>query len=272
MLNLNFSKWLSESLALKGNYKGGLFQRLVAARYMLAPTIEQDAVPAFEDLKKKISRQSDFLSSKFNLVPSQNDAYSSMKAMSNDIDKQKRMGIKPNVPVYAEPPAMDGEEKGGHPVFSNDDNVMQRGVHDVIAHYYGQHPFSARGEYGAYNRHLKTLCNSEQLKANNCLAAKAMFTEVVGQISCYYVYGNYVDQKAVILKDFDFSNVGKLASSSPLNKYFTLINKELLKRPEFNWNSFSKEFPELSRELLRQQEVNKKLMPVETAAYSISES
>jgi hypothetical protein len=262
-MQLSFSKWLNETLALKGNYKGNLFQRLVAAQYILAPTFDEDAEAAFQDLKNKITRQGEFLSSKFQMQPSQNDPYPSTKAMTRDIAAQRNAGIKkPVIPVYAEPPAMGGQEKAGHPIFSNDDNVTQRGVHDIMAHYYGQHPFSARGEYAAYNRHLKTLCNPVQVKAGECLAAKAMFTEVVAQTSYYYVYGTYADQKAVILYDFDFANVGRLASTSPLNKYFFVENKDLQKRPSFNWQQFYSDFPQLARELRRQETINHDLLPI----------
>lgn len=124
-------------MALKGNYKGNLFQRLVAAKYQLAPSLDHRAIPAFEDLKKKIGRQGEFLGSKFQMKPTQNDPYHSMKAMTVDVDRQRQAGIKkPVIPVYAEPPAMMGQEKGGHPLFTNDDNVTQRGVHDIIAHLY----------------------------------------------------------------------------------------------------------------------------------------
>jgi hypothetical protein len=262
---MKFAQWLKidETLALKGDYKGSIFQRLVAAKYKLAPTKDQNAVAAFQELGQKISRQQEFLSSKYEMNPSQDDPYHSMKAMTRDIKKQKSMGVrKPVIPVYAEPPAMGGEEQAGHPVFTNADNVKQRGVHDVIAHYYGQHPFSARGEYGAYNRHLKTLCNPDQVKSGECLAAKAMFTEVVAQTSYYYIYGTYVDQKAVILDDFHHAKVGLLAPSSPLNAFFVVENKIMSLRPDFSWDEFSVDFNELAMELINQEQGNKKLSPI----------
>lgn len=255
----DFKKWLhlNETLSLKGSYKGSLFQRLVAAKYQLAPTKDPQALNAFLELVRKIKRQEQFLSSKFKFNPTQSDPYGSMKAMSQDIENQKKQGVKkPVIPVYSDPPAMDGENNGGHPVFSNDDNVTQRGVHDIIAHYFGQHPFSARGEYAAYNRHLKTLCNIDQAKLGNCLAAKAMFTEVVAQTSCYYVYGHFVDQKAIILNDFDHYNIGMLAANSPLNKYFIVLNKTMLPSHNFSYYQFKNENPELAEELSKQIKSN----------------
>jgi hypothetical protein len=169
---------------------------------------------------------------------------------------------KPVIPVYAEPPQLDGQKGGGHPYFSNDDNVTQRGVHDIIAHYAGQHPFSARGEYGAYNRHLKTLCNPAQVKAGQCLAAKAMFTEVVAQTSYYYIYGGFSDQKMILMDDFDYANVGLLAPTSPLNAFFMVEGKTMAIRPDFSWDRFATEHSDLAMELLRQEEKNKKLEPI----------
>lgn len=254
-----------ESLALKGSYKGTIFQRLVAASYMLAPTMDESAVPAFKDLASKIARQGEFLQSKFQFEPTHDDPYRSMKHLTREIDKQKAAGVRrPTMKVFAEPPGPKGQPvQQGHPLFSNDFNVQLRGIHDAIAHYMGQHPFSARGEYGAYNRHLKTLCNVEQVKGGKCLAASAMFTEVVAQISCYYVYGNYVAQKVAILHDFDHARIGALAAESPLNKHFVLEKKELNPRPEFRWEAFSTEMPELAQEMNHQVEAGAAITPLD---------
>lgn len=70
MIGLEFKEWLNEALSIKGNYKGSIFQRLVAAQYNLAPAIESEAIPAYRDLIRKISRQNQFLQSKFQFNPS----------------------------------------------------------------------------------------------------------------------------------------------------------------------------------------------------------
>src|SRR5262249_48312013 len=52
---LGFRSWLAnETLALAGNYKGGVFQRLVAASYKLAPVSDPAALPAFQELARKM--------------------------------------------------------------------------------------------------------------------------------------------------------------------------------------------------------------------------
>jgi hypothetical protein len=244
-----FSEWISfrETLALKGDYKGTIFQRLVAAEYVLLPPVEQEAWQGYQDLWKKISRQNDFLKSKFNFEPTTDDPYKSMKHLTGEIDKQKQAGIKkPTMRVFDEPP------EGGHPTLSNDQNTVLRGVHDAIAHLFGQHPFSARGEYGAYNRHLKTLCNVDQAKAGECPAAEVLFTEIIGQTSYFYVYGDYTVQKAAIMHDFDHWHIGALAPDSSLNEFFVLQNKELIPREGFSWRAFSQAKPQLAVEMNRQ--------------------
>jgi hypothetical protein len=248
---------MNEKLALKGSYKGTIYQRLVAAQYTLAPSLEQRALPAFKDLIKKFSRQYEFLQSKFEYSPTTDDPYTSMKHLSSDIETQKKKGIrKPSVRVLsAEPGPEDDQSQQGHPLFDNDFNTKLRWVHDVIAHYYGKHPFSARGEYAAYNRHLKTL-------GPNTPAATALFTEVVGQTSCYYVYGSYVEQKVAILDDFDVVNVGLLASDSPLNEYFEVIGKTMVPKNSFNKQKFQDNFPELFEELQRQEDMSGSISPL----------
>jgi len=255
MGGLGFKEWLAnETLALAGNYKGGVFQRLAAAMYKLAPVSDPAAVPAFQELARKMSRQNDFLRHDYNFVPSSGDHYASLKQLRRSIDTQRQTGKRrADTFVYAEPPGPEGDAKQqGHPVFSNDQNVMVRGVHDAISHLGGNHPFSARGEYGAYNRHLKTLCNVQDAKSGKCLAAAALFTEIVGQTSFYYVYNAYAPQKAVILPDFDHYNVGLLAPSSGLNAFFVVQGKDLVCRPDFDAGVFAREFPALSEELSRQ--------------------
>ena len=132
-----------------------------------------------------MARQNDFLRHDYRFIPSVGDHYASLKQLRRSIDAQRQAGKRrADMFVYAEPPGPEGDaSQQGHPVFSNDQNVMIRGVHDAIAHLGGNHPFSARGEYGAYNRHLKTLCNVQDARSGKCLAAAALFTEIVGQTS-----------------------------------------------------------------------------------------
>lgn len=251
---------INEKLALKGDYKGTIYQRLTAGYYKVMPLHTPEHDYAWSDLAKKFRRQFKFLSSQFDIEPIQGDPYKSMKHLTKSIDDQKDQGKKPNVKVYAVPPSGaedDPDAPVGHPLWSNDQNVAARWIHDIIAHYYGQHKFSARGEYAAFNRHTKTL-------GANTPASEAMFVETVAQTSCYYVYGDFVEQKVHLMSNhFDVTNIGALARSSPLNKYFVLKNKALVHREDFSSSEFEAEFPRLSKELKFQETTGKNKAPLE---------
>jgi hypothetical protein len=56
LAGLGFKEWLyHETLALAGSYKGPVFQRLVAASYKLAPASDPAALPAFQELARKMA-------------------------------------------------------------------------------------------------------------------------------------------------------------------------------------------------------------------------
>lgn len=261
----DFKSWLAtnEALALKGNYKGGIFQRLVAAAYEIAPISDPAAVPIYQRLAEKIARQQHMLRHDYEFVPDSGDHYRSMIHLKKSMDAQRADGTRrAKMYVYAEPPGQ-GSDAPGHPALSNDQNVMFRGVHDAIAHLAGSHPFSARGEYGAYSRHLKTLCDTESAKAGRCEFAKVLFTEIVGQTSYYYVYGGYTVQKAVILHDFDHYRVGLLAPNSPLNQFFEVIGKEMVQKTYFDPNALA-QLP-IGKEFLRQEQLKQDTVPLRSA-------
>jgi hypothetical protein len=74
--------------------------------------------------------------------------------------------------------------------------------------------FPTLGELKAYNAHVKMIPPA---------AVPAMFSEVVGQISCFYLNGkSNCPQKMVILDDFDHINLGAV-------KGYKIVDKELVK-------------------------------------------
>src|SRR5438128_2294605 len=119
-LRLGFKDWLTnETLALAGSYKGGIFQRLVAASYKLAPVSDPAALPAFQELARKMSRQNDFLRHDYNFIPSPDDHYSSIRRLRRSIDAQRQTGKRrADMYVYAKPPGPEGDaSQSGHPVY-----------------------------------------------------------------------------------------------------------------------------------------------------------
>src|SRR3954453_23359299 len=114
---LEFKRWLfHETLALSGSYKGGVFQRLVAASYKLAPVGDPAARPAFEELARKMARQNAFLRHDYRFVPSSGDHYASLKQLRRSIDAQRMTGKRrADLHVYAEPPGPEGDaSQKGH--------------------------------------------------------------------------------------------------------------------------------------------------------------
>ena len=96
-----------------------------------------------------------------------------------------------------------------HPIFSVEDNIIFRCVHDFIVHVLGNHPFGDKGEIASYNLHAKLVPQD---------ALPAIFTEVVGQ-ACYAVeYGSFPEQKIAVLDGFDFKNVGNVTGYDVKNK------------------------------------------------------
>lgn len=79
-------------------------------------------------------------------------------------------------------------------------NHVFRAVHDYVVHIGGRHPFTLRGELGAYNRHAKLVPPA---------ALPALFAEVAAQ-TCYFIdRGAFPSpQKACIIHGVDFVRVG----------------------------------------------------------------
>ena len=88
-------------------------------------------------------------------------------------------------------------------------NLMFRTLHDFTSHL-GSNPkkvawshFTAKGELIAYNKHLALL-------GKDARAIPAIFTEIVGQAMYFHHYGDFPDQKAIILSDFDPIKLGSV--------------------------------------------------------------
>lgn len=88
-----------------------------------------------------------------------------------------------------------------HPIWSVEQNVKFRAVHDWYTHIINKAPFNARGELRAYNSYTKLI------PAN---AIPAAFTEIVGQVSYAIVNGGFGEQKVCLLPQFDYYHLGKL--------------------------------------------------------------
>ena len=85
-----------------------------------------------------------------------------------------------------------------HPIFTPEQNLEFRAVHDHIVHIGRDVDFSMRGEIAAYNAHARLAPPD---------AMPALFTEIVGQAAPSALYGVFEEQKIALLP-FDYYNVG----------------------------------------------------------------
>lgn len=106
-----------------------------------------------------------------------------------------------------------------HPVFTPEENLKFRAVHDYYTHIVCNQDFGLKGELKAYNTHARLAPP---------IARPALFTEVVGQ-ACYAIArgqvddkGDFIpafgDQKIAELKGFDYLEVGKVEGREIVNK------------------------------------------------------
>lgn len=102
-----------------------------------------------------------------------------------------------------------------HPLWSVEDNIVFRTVHDFIVHIRGGFQFGLKGELGSYNLHAKLAPKQ---------ALPALFTEIVGQAAYAITTGDFPsDQKIAKLPGFNYLNVGEVEG-------YDIKNKTLVKR------------------------------------------
>jgi len=125
------------------------FEALCICRELQArPGQRPAALPAFQELARKMAARTTLLRMP-TFHPSSDDHYSSFRQLRRSIDAQRQAGKKrADMFVYSETTrTRGGRSQTGHPVYSNDQNVMIRGPRRH-RHLGGGHPFSARGSTG----------------------------------------------------------------------------------------------------------------------------
>jgi len=174
---------------------------VVAAAYMARPVLEQAAVPSYKALRDHTDRMYRQLLSQVTIIPTEQDPYPGYEEMMRDIRENNRLKV------------FSGSSD--HPFFTVEENVRFRAVHDYIVHRAGEHPFTLRGELGAYNRHAKIAPP---------LARGALFTEIVGQVCTYWDHKEKFDfpQKCALLYGFDYEKVG-VWNPEPYLQNFTKV-------------------------------------------------
>jgi hypothetical protein len=190
---------LEEKMSLKSY---GSFCELVADAYDELPDYEPEAVASYKALIQHIEKMFKRMLSKVKVEFVKGQPYSSQKEMA---EKVKETGVLQVSTDFNE-----------HDVFSPEQNLKLRAVHDYIVHILSNVDFSDKGEVAAFNAHAKLLPPK---------AIPAAFTEIVGQACYANARGEFPKQKIAIMKGFDFKNLGKL-------KGYKVDKKELVKDEE----------------------------------------
>lgn len=165
----------------------GSFCERVAAAYEAAPLYDPAAVPSYRVLIASVEKFYRRLQSRVDVVFVPGQSYASATEMRRRVAATGVLEI-----------SVDFNQ---HPIFTPEQNLHFRAVHDYIVHIVGKgHPeFGQRGEIRSYNLHRALAPPA---------AWPALFTEVVGQVCYQTVHGDFPVQKAAILPGFDFVNVG----------------------------------------------------------------
>jgi len=201
LLMENWRNFLNEKLVLKPGENGwNKYMQLVGQAYMDAPMEEEAAIASYKALAEWVNK---FFERIVGVVDVKFVDYHPYKSSKEMIQRVKDEGVLLISTADAE-----------HPIFDAETNAKFRTVHDFGGHVQRGVPFSYTGELKAYNAHVKMIPPA---------AVPAMFTEVVGQISCFYLNGKVnCPQKMVVLDDFDPVNLGVV-------KGYKIVDKELVK-------------------------------------------
>jgi hypothetical protein len=202
----NFTKF-NEKLVLV-NYDE--YAKLVADAYEAAPEYDEKILPSYRALidhaVNKLYPQ--ILGKGIDVQFVENNPYMDRDQMADDV---KSNGVLKISKLFND-----------HPVFTEEENLKFRAVHDYYTHIVCNQDFGLKGELKAYNTHARLAPPA---------ALPALFTEVVGQ-ACYAIdrgqvdeNGDFVpefgDQKIAELPGFDYREVGKVEGREVVNKRLT---------------------------------------------------
>lgn len=182
---------------------------LVAQAFKRSPSVTAEGVKAFEILERHIVKMFNRMQSKVKIEFVEYDPYESAEQMDEEV---ARTGVLKIMSLYNQATAWSSPQV----------NLMLRGVHDFAAHL-GANPggdrpvmrFTAKGELKAYNKHARLMGKSK--------GTGALFTEIVGQAAYFTFYGEFPDQKVILMNDFDWHKIGKV-------KGYKIVDMDLVKR------------------------------------------
>lgn len=175
------------------------------------PDYDKNAIPAFRQMAEETKRQYDYVTrprSKggmgIDIDVTKHDPYGAGEKGVYGIINE----VRDDVQNHGRIKVFSTASTGGHPVFSNDENDMFRGVHDIFGHLGSGRGIDAHGEEAAFQKHSAMF---------SPLARQAMASETRGQNSALHVHnGQFQDQKVALLplhmQSIQFSRTGGMAA------------------------------------------------------------
>jgi hypothetical protein len=152
----------------------------IAQAYQEAPIYDPNAAPAWRELAQDSLRRAKLLQTQIHIeVVDEPEPYPSVQDMSDDVRKNAHLFV--------------SRAHADHPVWSVDESVAFRIVHDVLGHVAAGSDFGWQGENQACAAHLPLL---------SPLAQKALFTECIGATAYGAYFRTYSPQKISFLDDY----------------------------------------------------------------------
>jgi hypothetical protein len=171
MASLKIAAWASDWLSEKDE---------IAKAYAALPPFDDAAVPAWKALAAESKIQADAIRQQITVQVSDDpEPYADAAEMAEDIHKNKHFIV--------------SRANSEHPIWSVEDNVNFRIVHDVLGHAQSGGDFSWRGENLACGVHFPLV---------SPLAREALFTECIGQVAYRSSTKGFGPQKVGFMSKF----------------------------------------------------------------------
>lgn len=152
----------------------------IGKAYAKMPVFDEKAVPAWKALAAESKVQADAIRRQITVEESDEpEPYMSAQEMCEDVHKNRHFTV--------------SRANSEHPIWSVEDNINFRIVHDVLGHCQSGGDFSWVGENKACGVHFPLV---------SPLAREALFTECIGQQAYYRVFHGFGPQKVGFLSQF----------------------------------------------------------------------
>lgn len=152
----------------------------IAEAYAQAPVYDPKAAAAWRELANDSVRRMEVLAQQIDIeVVDDPEPYSDVHEMCQDVHEKRKFKV--------------SRANSEHPIWSVDENVAFRTVHDIMGHCVAGGDFGWAGENAACAAHFPLLSD---------LAQQALFTECIAQTAYAQYYRSYGPQKIVLLPQF----------------------------------------------------------------------